>query len=86
VRSQSFECTSTSRHADYSTRACRESLAALQAAAASVPTLKNFDMNAPEDVRVGEALDAARKEIQGCFDHFGVSTSLGHESLFLSPD
>jgi len=43
-------------------------------------------MNAPEDARVGEALDAARKEIQGCFDHFGVGTSLGHESLFLSPD
>lgn len=33
-------------------------------------------MNAPEDTRVGEALAAARKEIQGCFDHFGVGTSL----------
>jgi hypothetical protein len=64
------------RRADYSTRACRESLAALQVAAASVPTLKNLDMNAPEDARVGEALVAARKEIQGCFDHFGVGTSL----------
>ena len=58
------------------TRACKESLAALQVAAASVPTLKNFDMNAPEDARVNGALDAARKEIQGCFDHFGVGASL----------
>lgn len=29
-------------------------------------------MNAPEDARVSGALDAARKEIQVCFDHFGV--------------
>ena len=64
------------RATDYSTRACRESLAALRVAAASVPTLKNFGMNAPEDTRVNGALDAARKEIQGCFDHFGVGTSL----------
>ena len=33
-------------------------------------------MNAPEDTRVNGALDAARKEIQGCFDHFGVGASL----------
>jgi hypothetical protein len=66
----------TRRGADYSTRACRESLTALRVAAASVPTLKNFDMNAPEDARVGEALVAARKEIQGCFNHFEVGTSL----------
>jgi hypothetical protein len=33
-------------------------------------------MNAPEDARVGEALVAARKEIQDCFDQFGVGTSL----------
>jgi hypothetical protein len=70
---------------DNSTRACRESLAALQVAAASVPTFKNFDMNAPEDTRVGEALVAARKEIQGCFDHFGVGTSLSTiNSMLLS--
>ena len=62
--------------ADYFTRACRESLAALQIAAASVPTFKNLDMNAPEDARVSDALVAARKKIQGCFDHFGVGTSL----------
>ena len=61
--------------ADYLTRACRESLAALQIAAASVPTFKNLDMNAPEDARVSDALVAARKKIQGCFDHFGVGTS-----------
>ena len=67
--------------ADYPTRACRKSFVALQVAAASVPTLKNFDMNAPEDARVGEALVAARKEIQGCFDHFGVSTSLSTMNL-----
>jgi hypothetical protein len=65
--------------ADYSTRACRESLAALKVAADSLPTLKNLDMNAPEDARVGEALVAARKEIQGCFDHFAVGTSLNHK-------
>jgi len=54
--------------------ACRESLVALQVAAASVPTLKNFDMNAPEDARVNGALDAARKEIQRCFDHFELTS------------
>jgi hypothetical protein len=37
--------------------------------------MKNFDMNAPEDARVNGALDSARKEIQGCFDHFGVGAS-----------
>ncbi|KAI0271912.1 hypothetical protein BGY98DRAFT_1125086 [Russula aff. rugulosa BPL654] len=63
--------------------ACRESLAALQVAAASVPTLKNFDMNAPEDARVNGALDAARKEIQGCFDHFGLTSHWVHyERIF----
>ncbi|KAF8491570.1 hypothetical protein F5888DRAFT_1807298 [Russula emetica] len=60
-----------------------ESLAALQVAAASVPTLKNFDMNAPEDARVSGALDAARKEIQGCFDHFGLTSYWAHyERIF----
>jgi hypothetical protein len=33
-------------------------------------------MNAPEDARVNGALETARREIQGCFDHFGVSASL----------
>ena len=43
-------------------------------------------MNAPEDARVNGALGAARKEIQGCFDHFGVGASLSAmESRFLSP-
>lgn len=64
-------------------KACKESLTALQVAAASVPTLKNFDMNAPEDARVNGALDAARKEIQGCFDHFGLTSHWDHyERIF----
>ena len=33
-------------------------------------------MNTPEDARVNEALGAARKEIQGCFNRFGVGISL----------
>ena len=33
-------------------------------------------MNAPEDARVNGALDAARKKIHGCFDHFEVGASL----------
>ena len=33
-------------------------------------------MNTPEDTRVNGALDAARKEIQGCFNRFGVGISL----------
>jgi hypothetical protein len=36
-------------------------------------------MNAPEDAHVGEALVAARKEIQDCFDQFGVGITLNHE-------
>lgn len=45
-------------------------------------------MNAPEDARVNGALDAARKEIQGCFDHFGVGASLSAKSpdSFLQAD
>jgi hypothetical protein len=64
-------------------KACRESLAALKVAADSLPTLKNLDMNAPEDARVGEALVAARKEIQGCFDHFALTSHWTHyEKIF----
>lgn len=58
------------------TRACEETLSALQVAVASVPTLKNFDVNAPENALVDKAFTTARSKIQGCFSHFEVGTLL----------
>jgi hypothetical protein len=58
------------------TSTCKESLAALQVAAASGSTLRNFDTNAPENARVDQAFSAARTKIQDCFSHFGVCIPL----------
>ncbi|KAI0249014.1 hypothetical protein BJV78DRAFT_1231568 [Lactifluus subvellereus] len=51
---------------------CKETLAALQIAAASVSTLRSFEMNMPEHARVDNAFTVARTKIQDCFIHFGL--------------
>jgi len=63
--------------------ACQETLAALQVAAATVTTLRTFDMNAPENARVGQAFIVARTKIQDCFNHFGLTDHWAHyEKIF----
>jgi len=63
--------------------ACGETLSALQIATASVPTLRNFDVNAPENAHVDKAFASARTKIQGCFSHFGLASHWAHyEKIF----
>ncbi|KAH9953633.1 hypothetical protein BC827DRAFT_1159128 [Russula dissimulans] len=63
--------------------ACQGTLVALQVAAASVTTLRNFDMNAPENSGVGGVFIVARTKIQDCFNHFGLADHWTHyEKIF----
>ncbi|KAI0259380.1 hypothetical protein BC834DRAFT_974344 [Gloeopeniophorella convolvens] len=55
--------------------ACDETLAALKAAVAAVATLRVFDVDAPENLRVTATIAAARTKIQNCFGHFGLGSN-----------
>ncbi|KAI9450957.1 hypothetical protein F5148DRAFT_567768 [Russula earlei] len=64
--------------------ACRVTLTALRAAAASVTTMRDFDLNAPENSHTDKLFIVARTKIQGCFGHFGLTERWVHyEKIFL---
>lgn len=60
----------------YVTSTCKETLAALQVAAASASTLRSFEIDVPEHAGVNNAFTVARTKIQDCFTRFGVRTPL----------
>ncbi|KAH9975206.1 hypothetical protein BJV74DRAFT_180899 [Russula compacta] len=63
--------------------ACKETLTALQVAAASISTLRNFDINSPENAHVDKTFTKARTKIQGCFNRFGLTSHWVHyEKIF----
>ncbi|KAI0291654.1 hypothetical protein B0F90DRAFT_1823677 [Multifurca ochricompacta] len=62
---------------------CKETLVALQTAAASVPSLRGYDIDAPENSLIDDAFTLARTKIQDCFEHFELASHWArYEKIF----